>query len=81
MADSRPTVTGFDLKLYVDAKGYLVISTRERPELFALDGTADFTLEAPLCEVVKAHVQFIVGEVDVDIPLAQIVAERAGGGV
>ena len=69
---------GLDIHLYLDPAGYLVISSRERPDLTSLDATRDFTLEAPIDEAVTARVEFVVSEVDVDVPLPQVEPERAG---
>jgi len=75
-SDKGPMV-GLDIGLYLDDDGRLVISSRDRPGLTRLDATRDFTLDAPLHEAVTARVQFVVSEVDVEVPLPQLEPEWA----
>jgi len=69
------TMTGRKLNLYLDEQGQLVITQEEREDLRALDESRNFTLDAPLNELVTARVEMIVSHVDAVIPREQVKTE------
>ena len=66
-------MVGFDIHLYLNPQGELVITDKVRPELVPLNASQGFTLCAPLDAAVRADVQILVGELDIEIPPGQTV--------
>ena len=75
------SLIGYDVALFLDVDGNLVLTTdkRPRPGWIELSQTRAVRLNVPLDDVVTADVEFIVGGVDIDVPLGQarfIVADQ-----
>jgi hypothetical protein len=76
-------ILGKDIHLYLDDNGHLLITDRKRADLTYLGATTDFRLDASLHDVVRAEVCFIVGGVDLQLPLDQakfVVADEEADG-
>ena len=62
---------GFDINLYFDEQGSLLITDQVRPDLRAIPQSRDFRVNAPLTGPVTVEVEVLIDKMDITVPLDQ----------